>query len=143
MATQTVTRIPSRRITRIDRGLIKMTRFVAIVMFLASAAFAQTNRGSISGTVTDPSSAVVPGATVKVTNMGTNEARIVTTATNGTLSVTDLEPVDYRVEIEAQGFKKEVVDHVKVDTASIATVRVTLETGSVDTKVTVQASAVM
>src|ERR1700693_1816123 len=120
-----------------------MNRFVAMCVLLCATGLAQTNRGSISGTVTDPSTAVVPGATVKVTNMGTNEARTVTTAANGTFSVTDLEPVDYRVEIEAQGFKKEVVDHVKVDTASIATVKVTLETGSVDTKVTVQASAVM
>src|SRR5580700_8422604 len=120
-----------------------MNRFVAICVLLCATGLAQTNRGSISGTVTDPSTAVVPGATVKVTNMGTNEARTVTTAANGTFSVTDLEPVDYRVEIEAKGFKKEVVDHVKVDTASVATVDVKLETGSVDTKITVQASAVM
>jgi hypothetical protein len=120
-----------------------MNRFVAIFVFLAAAVFAQTNRGSITGTVTDPSTAVVPGATVKVVNIGTNEPRTVTTAANGTFSVTDLEPVEYRIEIQAQGFKKEIVDHVKVDTASVATVNATLETGSVDTKVTVQASAVM
>src|SRR5580658_1189972 len=120
-----------------------MNRFVAIFVFLAVAAVAQTNRGSITGTVTDPSTAVVPGATVKVINIGTNEPRTVTTANNGTFSVTDLEPVEYRIEIAAKGFKKEIVDHVKVDTASVATVNVNLETGSVDTKVTVQASAVM
>ena len=61
----------------------------------------------------------------------------------GRFSVADLEPVEYRLEVSAQGFKKEVIDHVKVDTASIATVNIKLETGSVDTKVTVEASAVM
>ena len=86
---------------------------------------------------------MVPGATVKVTNIGTNQVRTATTAGNGEFSVADLEPVEYRLEISAQGFKKEVIDHVKVDTASIATVNVQLETGSVDTKVTVEASAVM
>jgi hypothetical protein len=120
-----------------------MNRFVAIFVFTAVAAIAQTNRGGVSGTVTDPSTAVVPGATVKVINQGTNEVRTVTTAGNGTFTVTDLEPVQYRVEIQAQGFKKEVVNDVKVDTASMATVNVKLEAGSVDTKVTVEASAAM
>ncbi len=120
-----------------------MHRLVAIVLVSAVGAFAQTNRGSIAGTVTDPSSAVVPGAVVKVTNIGTNQVRTVTVAGNGAFSVADLEPVEYRLEITAQGFKKEVIDKIKVDTASIATVNIKLETGSVDTKVTVQASAVM
>ncbi len=120
-----------------------MHRLVAISLALAAAAFAQTNRGSITGTVTDPSSSVVPGATVKVTDIGTNQVRTATTAGNGGFSVADLEPVEYRIEVTAQGFKKEVIEHVKVDTASIATVNIKLETGSVDTKVTVEASAVM
>ncbi len=120
-----------------------MNRLVAITLVFASAMFAQTNRGSIAGTVTDPSSAVVPGATVKVTNIGTNEGRTVTSAANGTFTVADLEPVEYRLEVSAQGFKREVVDRIKVDTASIANVSIKLETGAVDTKVTVEASAVM
>src|SRR5271165_935108 len=106
-----------------------MNRLVAIFLVLAAAVFAQTNRGSIAGTVTDPSNSVVPGATVRVTNIGTNQVRTATTAGNGEFSVADLEPVEYRLEITAQGFKKEVIDNVKVDTASIATVKVQLETG--------------
>ena len=120
-----------------------MHRLVAISLVLAATALAQTNRGSIAGTVTDATSSVVPGATVTVTDIGTNHVRTATTAGNGAFSVADLEPVEYRVEVTAQGFKKEVIDHVKVDTASIATVSIKLETGSVDTKVTVEASAVM
>ena len=120
-----------------------MNRLVAIFLVLAAAAFAQTNRGGIAGTVTDPTSAVVPGATIKVTNIGTNQVRTVTAAGNGAFSVADLEPVEYRLEVSAQGFKKEVIDNIKVDTASIATVNIKMEPGSVDTKITVQASAVM
>ncbi len=85
----------------------------------------------------------VPGATIKVTNIGTNQVRTVTAAGNGAFSVADLEPVEYRLEVSAQGFKKEVIDNIKVDTASIATVNIKMEPGSVDTKITVQASAVM
>ena len=44
----------------------------------------------------------------------------------------DLEPVEYRLEVSAQGFKKEVIDNIKVDTASIATVNIKMEPGSVD-----------
>src|SRR5215469_1706772 len=125
------------------RGLNNMHRLVAIFFVLAAAAFAQTNRGSITGTVTDASGSVVPAAIVKVTDMGTNQVRTATTAANGSFSVADLEPVEYELEVSAQGFKKAIIDHVKVDTASIATVNIKLETGSVETKVTVEASAVM
>ena len=120
-----------------------MNRLVA--MFLLGVAFvaAQTNRGSISGTVTDSTQGVVPGATVTVTNVGTNETRKVTTAQNGTFMVTDLEPVLYIVTVTANGFKQSVVDNVKVDTAAVSAINVTLQTGSVDTKVTVTAEAAM
>ncbi|HXS98886.1 MAG TPA: carboxypeptidase-like regulatory domain-containing protein [Candidatus Limnocylindrales bacterium] len=118
-------------------------RLVATVLLCASALFAQTNRGSITGTVSDPSDAVIPGVSVKVTNLGTNEVRTVKTADNGTYSVIDLEPVTYKLEFEAQGFKKSVVPEVKVDTASSATVNMRLEAGSVDTKITVEAEAVL
>jgi hypothetical protein len=120
-----------------------MHRLVAIFFVLAAAVFAQTNRGSIAGNVTDASGSVVPAATVKVTDMGTNQVRTATTSAAGSFSVADLEPVEYQLEVSAQGFKKAVIDHVKVDTASIATVNIKLETGSVETKVTVEASAVM
>ena len=120
-----------------------MRRLVAIFILFTSALLAQTNRGSIGGTVSDATGAVVPGATVTITNLGTNEVRKSTTSENGTYSVLDMEPVSYRVEVESNGFKKAVVDSVKVDTASHATVNVRLETGSIDTKVTVEAEAVM
>src|SRR5579872_897270 len=120
-----------------------MHRLVAILILSALTVVAQTNRGSITGTVTDPSKAVVSGASVTVTNSGTNEKRHVTTSEIGTYAVVDLEPVVYTVEVELQGFKKAVISNVKVDTASNATVNVTLEPGSVDTKVTVSAEAAM
>src|SRR5215472_9622248 len=120
-----------------------MRRLAAICILFASALVAQTNRGSIGGTVTDATGAVVPGATVTITSLGTNETRKANTSENGTFTVLDLEPVTYRVEVEATGFKHASVDNVKVDTASNATVNVRLETGSIDTKVTVEAEAVM
>ena len=116
-------------------------RFWVALLLLSASAMAQTNRGSISGTVFDPTSSVIAGAHVTITNTGTNEAHKLTTSESGTYSLPNLDPVTYRVEVEAPGFKKKVVDNVKVDTASNATVNVTMETGSVDTSVTVSADA--
>jgi Carboxypeptidase regulatory-like domain len=120
-----------------------MCRLVAIFALSIAIAGAQTNRGAITGAVTDATQAVVPGATVTVINLGTNETRKVTTAINGTFQVTDLEPVVYRVIVTANGFKQTIVDDVKVDTAATATINISLQTGSVDTKVTVTAEAAM
>ena len=99
-----------------------MRRYVAAFLLSTLGVLAQTNRGGISGTVMDPSEAVIAGATVVITNAGTNEVRKLTTSQLGTYSAVDLEPVTYRVEIEFAGFKKAVVENVKVDTASTTTV---------------------
>ncbi len=120
-----------------------MRRLVAILSLSVISLLGQTNRGSITGTVTDPTKAIVTGATVTITNIGTNEQRKLSTTDKGTFAAVDLEPVLYKVEVELQGFKKEVVENVKVDTATTATVNVTLEPGSIDTKVTVTAEAAM
>ena len=97
----------------------------------------QTNRGGISGTVTDSTGAVVSGATVTITNVGTNQVSKLTTSESGSYSATSLEPVIYRVAVEAGGFKKALVDGVKVDTATTSTVNITLELGNIDNVVTV------
>src|SRR5438067_5820998 len=120
-----------------------MNRLIAIALMSASALFAQTNRGAITGTVSDQSQSVVPGATITITNIGTNEIRKLTSSSGGAYTVLDLDPVTYRVVVEMKGFKKSVIQNVKVDTGSTATVNVTLETGTVDTQVTVTAESAM
>jgi len=116
-----------------------MNRLLVIALAGALALSAQTNRGSISGTVTDQTQGVIPAATVTVTDVGTNEIRKVSTSESGSYAVPNLEPVTYRIEVESKGFRKEVVQNVKVDTAANTTVNVTLQAGSVDTEVTVSA----
>ena len=120
-----------------------MHRLVAIFVFASAMLFAQTNRGSIAGTVTDATGGAVAGAKITVTNIGTNEIRKATTAANGAFALADLEPVLYNIQVEAAGFKKSIVENVKVDTSMNAGVAIKLETGSVETKITVEAEAVM
>src|SRR5207245_532577 len=88
---------------------------------LCAVAAAQTNRGGIAGTVTDRSGAVVPGATVSLTNIGTGESVQLTTSTKGSYSAPQLDPVEYRVTVEMPGFRKAIVPRVKVDTATTMT----------------------
>jgi hypothetical protein len=75
-----------------------------LLTYLAAPAAGQTTFGSITGTVTDQSGAVVPGATVTVTNEGTGIQRKVTTTGSGVYVVPDLGVGSYRVRAEKTGF---------------------------------------
>jgi len=116
-------------------------RVIAVVLLCAFAGIAQTNKGGISGTVFDSNGAAVPGAMVTITNLGTGQKMTLTTTDTGGFSAQSLDPVTYSVLVEAKGFKKALVDHLKVDTAAIATANVSLETGSVTEQVVVTAEA--
>ncbi len=113
--------------------------FLSIAVFVY-VAFAQTNRGGLTGNVTDPTGAVVPNASVTITNLGTNETHKLTTNDKGSYLQENLEPVAYKVEVQAPGFQKSVIGSVKVDTASVATASVVLQPGNVSTEVTVTES---
>src|SRR5215467_8818020 len=111
-----------------------MTRLVAISLIATLSLFAQTNRGGISGNITDPSGATVPNATVIITNQGTNETHRLTTGPQGTFIQENLDPVTYKIEVTAPGFKKAVLENVKVDTSSMVSANVSLTTGDVSTE---------
>ncbi len=121
--------------------LQSLSRLSGCALLCAVLVSAQTNRGGITGTVFDPAGAVVPNANITVTNKGTNQVTHEKTSGSGSYSLPSLDPVVYKVEAEAPGFKKKLVDNVKVDTGTIVTVDIKLETGNVSSEVTVQAEA--
>lgn len=86
--------------------------------FLTDSAYSQSNKGSIIGTIKDPNDAVVPNAKVVVTSNATGEATEVTSSDEGDFTVTNLEPGNYQVSIEAGGFKTLVLSSVTVETNS-------------------------
>src|SRR5712692_5147688 len=104
--------------------LIKAGCGLAAAILCATTVGAQTNKGAIDGTVTDQSGAVIPGATVTVVNLGTGESLTVTTSERGTFSFPVLDPVEYRIAVQIQGFKPAEVKRVKIDTATTATINV-------------------
>src|SRR6266446_8791075 len=120
---------------------MRLMRVIAVLFVCSVTLVGQTNKGGISGTVFDSNGAAVPGATVTITNLGTGQKMTLTTTDTGGFSAQSLDPVTYSVLVEAKGFKKALVDHLKVDTAAIATANVSLETGSVTEQVVVTAEA--
>jgi hypothetical protein len=115
----------------------KISIIAVILMLCVAASFGQTNRGGISGTVTDAKGDVIPGATVTITNVGTKQKFTVTTSDQGTFTVSSLDPVFYEVLVEYPSFKRALIPSVKVDTATVATVNIILEVGNVNEQVTV------
>lgn len=129
----------SRSIMRGLRRLSATPFFSApIILIVAASCWAQTNRGGISGTVFDPKGAVVSGASVIITNVGTNQRMEVKTSGTGSYAVNDLDPVTYRIEVESPGFARVLVADVKVDTATVVKQDVTLRPGAITTEVRVQ-----
>jgi hypothetical protein len=82
------------------------------------------------GTVTDATGAIVAGAKVTITNLGTNEIRTATVSTAGEYSFVNLVPATYKVEVAAAGFKSYVRDPVTVVVATTDRVNAVMEVGA-------------
>src|SRR5262245_49219759 len=80
-----------------------MTKIVALLVF-AAALFAQ-DQATLTGTVTDPSGAAIPSATVKAVNTATNNTSETKTTSDGVFTIPYLTPGVYNVEVTAAGFQ--------------------------------------
>src|SRR5438874_11284085 len=122
-----------------------------VLMFCCSQAFAQLEKGAISGTVTDSSGAVVPGATVTVSSPDTGTERATTSNEQGFYAVTNLAPGTYIVKITGAGFGA-VTQRYSVSPGVRGTLDATLRAqsdtttvevvGQSDTQVDVQSSTI-
>jgi outer membrane receptor protein involved in Fe transport len=102
-----------------------------------SVALAQITEGSISGTVTDATGAVLPGATVIVKNIQTSDERQITTDSAGLYRVTPLRPGLYEVRASQTGFKTGIVSNVEVTVNTVVRADVRLEPGAIQETITV------
>ena len=104
----------------------------------AASADAQVQTGSITGTVTDSSNAILPGATVTLSGerLIGGDASVVTDA-SGTYRFDRLAPGSYNVKFELQGFKTIIQSDIRISAAFVATVNGKLEVGSVSESITV------
>jgi outer membrane receptor protein involved in Fe transport len=125
---------------RITRQLSSLSVVTLLVGIFAFSAVAQSNKGSIKGTVTDQNGGLVQNATVTVTNVATNAARTVKTGDDGVYSVPLLEPGTYKVSVTAPSFPETVRENIIVQTSSTEAVDVTLVPGGVGGVVTINAA---
>lgn len=106
---------------------------------IGNVAMAQTTNGRIVVTVKDQSGATIAGATIKITNEGTNQVFEATTNESGGF-VSPLLPIGfYTVSVEAEGFKTSVSEHAKVDIGQDYSISASLEAGGASEIVTVNA----
>src|SRR5438876_11594490 len=99
------------------------------LLFFVSILEAQGVRATIVGRVTDDSGAVVPGAKITITNVGTNESRSVTVNDAGEYSIPQLAPAQYTLTAEFTGFNTVVRSGIVLETGQQARFDISLKVG--------------
>ena len=112
-----------------------------VAILFASVALAQQDRGTIVGTVTDPSGATIPGVAVVATHVETNQAYSSLTNGVGQYRVPNLPVGHYRVTFEMKGFKTAVRENVELSVTDVIRVDAPMEVGQTSESLTVTAEA--
>src|SRR4051812_9566259 len=108
----------------------KFTLAALLVWMLALSALAQSNTGTLVGTVSGPDG-VIPGATITLTDSKTGKERTTTSGGEGSFSIPQLDPVTYNLKITAQGFKTYSATDIKIDVGREYSLKPTLEIGNI------------
>jgi len=111
------------------------------LLISGGSAFGQFG-ASLNGTVQDSTGAVIPGATVTLTNTATQQRRSTTTSGSGTYAFGELPPGTYAVSATATGFKSASLTNVSVAAETPRTADITMQTGGASDTVTVDADLV-
>src|SRR5438105_15471841 len=119
---------------------IRAILLVLTALVCTSLVFGQSDLGSISGFVKDPTGATIPNAKVTVTNP-TGLTRTATTNESGFYTITNIPPALYAVTVEAPGFKKFESKDNKLDPSGALALDATLTVGAATETVEVSASA--
>jgi hypothetical protein len=114
---------------------------LVVAAILATVCLGQGFYGSILGTVTDPSGAVLQGANVTLTNAGTGERRTAATGADGIYRFVDLVPGNYKLDIEQKGFRHYTRDQIQVNVEAIVRGDVAMQVGEVTQSLEVTAEA--
>jgi len=124
-----------------SKRVILVVGVLCCLFYVAPALHAQGNTGTISGTVTDSSKALVAGATVTLTDTASGSVRPTTTNDKGFYVFPYVNPGTYSVTISKEGFRKSIISGQVVDVGLQLTVNAALEVGSVSSTVEVTYTA--
>src|ERR1700752_2281731 len=122
------------------RFLLRVTSATVVLALVAFSGDAQTFRGAINGTVTDPSGAVVPGATIAARDKATGLEHVTVTTSDGQFAIQDLPVGAYKVTVTVTGFPTYAVDDVGVMAGAIYTLPVKLSLQQQSTTIEVSAA---
>ncbi|MEK6325635.1 MAG: carboxypeptidase regulatory-like domain-containing protein [Acidobacteriota bacterium] len=119
---------------------LKTITLTFFLLFSVLAVARAQTAATISGTVTDPQGAIVPGATVALLDTATNQERKQTTNDAGQYLFTSVQPGVYKITVTMQGFRQAVIASQKIDVAKQHSVNVSLEVGVMTERVEITAS---
>src|SRR5262252_3039799 len=119
-----------------------MLKSVLAFLFVCSAAaFAQSDRGTITGTISDPAGAVVANAAVEAKNQGTGAVYTAASTATGNYTIAQLPVGSYDLSVNVPGFKRYVRQGLVIEVAEVLRIDLALEVGAATESVTVQADA--
>jgi len=113
----------------------------SLLILLAVSTFGQTTFATLTGTVTDPGGAVVPGANLTATHVESNYRYTAASNDSGNYTIPQLREGAYTLRVQSPGFKESLVQKITLVSLDVRRVNITLEIGAVDTRVEVFASA--
>src|SRR5579875_2969437 len=118
--------------------------FRALVCFSISlSAFGQSDRGILTGTVTDPQGAVIPNASIEITNTQNGARYQTSTTSTGNYTMPSLPVGTYTLTVEVPGFKKFMRQGIQIAVAQVERVDVMMEIGTASQTLVVSADATM
>jgi hypothetical protein len=121
--------------SKVGKGIL-----LAFLVMATPAAWSQ-QQATLSGVVRDPSGAVIPGATIRVTNVNTQVTSTAESNSTGYYVVGNLTPGAYTIEVQKEGFKTAVRPPLTLEVAQSATVDFELEIGQTSQEVSVHGTA--
>jgi hypothetical protein len=116
--------------------------FLISILLLVPGVLAQTSRGVITGTVTDPQGAFIGNALVKLTNPATGAVTETKTTGSGDFDFQELVPGKYKVNVMFAGFQTAQLDDINVEVSKVVPVKIVLAVGAESTVVDVEANAI-
>src|SRR5581483_8410145 len=117
------------------------SRVALSLLAFSVALFAQTDRGTITGTISDPAGAVIANASVEASNNATGAVYNAASSATGNYTLGQLPAGGYELTVNVPGFKKYVRSGLQVEVAGIARIDVPMEVGSAAESITVEAAA--
>jgi hypothetical protein len=124
-------------------AVCRISLFALSCALHVSSLSAQGTGGSIYGTITDSSGAVIPAATLNATNVFTSASKTTTTNVSGEYNFPVLDPGDYTVFVQMTGYQSQTQENIRLDANQNVQVSFRLQAGSIEQNITVEAQTTL